>query len=179
MIQKILYATDLGAYTSHSLCHVEALAKQFNARVSVVHAVPSVDDFTAAVVNSYCSDRVKEELLTTSSIAGLIDALRDQIFDTLAGDQMGDDGLLNFIEDIIVLAGQPAPIILQQAERLNSDMIVIGSHGIDALDGRMLGSVAAKVLQLAKAPVLMVPMMNPHEAYGRSRSQSESSFRYR
>jgi hypothetical protein len=38
---------------------------------------------------------------------------------------------------------------------------VVGSHSADALDGRLLGSVATKVLQLAKVPVLMVPMMNP------------------
>jgi nucleotide-binding universal stress UspA family protein len=137
MIKTILFATDLGAFTSHSLLHVESLARQFNAQVSIVHAVPPIGEFAAAVVRSHCSDQVKKEVLQTSHIKGLLEAMREQIFEVLARDPGGEAGLLG------------------------SDLIVVGSHSAEALDGRLLGSVATKVLQLAKVPVFMVPMMNP------------------
>ncbi len=177
MIHKILFATDLGAYTSHSLLHVETLAQQFNARISVVHAVPPIEDFAAAVIQSYCSEQVKQEVLETPHIEGLFDALRDQVFDALAKDSVGDMDIMTLVDDIVVSPGQPAPVILREAERLRADMIVIGSHGVDALDGRLLGSVAIKVLQLAKVPVFMVPMMSAGTSYSAEYYNEGSGFR--
>jgi len=161
MVKTILYATDLGAFTTHSLLHVEALARQFNARVHVIHVVRPIGEFAAAVVRSHCSEKVKEEVLKTSHITGLLEAMREQIFEMLAREPFETSGFLASIGDIIVSPGQPAAVILREAERIGVDLIVVGSHSAEALDGRLLGSVATKILQLAKVPVLMVPMMNP------------------
>lgn len=165
MIKTILFATDLGAFTSHSLLHVESLARQFNAQIGIVHAVPPIGEFAAAVVRSHCSDQVKKEVLQTSHIKGLLEALREQIFEHLARDPGGEAGLLGLVKDVVVLPGQPAAVILREAERMKADLIVVGSHSAEALDGRLLGSVATKVLQLAKVPVFMVPMMKPDYGY--------------
>lgn len=161
MIKTILFATDLGAFTAHSLLHVESLAKQFDAKVNIIHAVPPIGEFAAAVVRSHCSDQVKQEVLKTPHITGLLEAMREQIFEVLAREPFNESGLLSFIRDIVVSPGQPAAVILYEAERIRADLIVIGSHSAEALDGRFLGSVATRVLQLAKVPVMMVPMMNP------------------
>lgn len=161
MIKKILFATDLGTYAVHSLLHVESLAKQFDAEVHVVHAVPPIGEFTAAVVRSYCSDVVKQEILQSSHLKGLLEALREQVFETLARDPFDQVGFIRLVKDIIVLPGNPAVIVLAEAERLEADLIVVGSHTAETIDGRLLGSVATKILQLAKVPVFMVPMINP------------------
>lgn len=168
MIKKILFATDLGAFTTHSLVHVESLARQYNAKISIIHAVPPIGELAAAVVRSHCSDSVKQEVLQAPHIKGLLEVMREQIFDVLACDISGGTNIVSMVSDIIVVPGQPAAVILFEAERLGADLIVVGSHGVNALDGRMLGSVAAKVLQLAKIPVLMVPMMNPQDINGRA-----------
>lgn len=162
MITKIIFATDLGAFTTHSLLHVESLARKFNATISVIHAVPPIGEFAAAVIKSHCSDVVKREVLKTPHITGLLEVLREQVFEILAREPFGEIGLLSLIGEIVVAPGQPAAVILREAERVGADLIVIGSHGADAMDGRMLGSVATKVLQLAKVPVYMVPMMKPY-----------------
>lgn len=52
--------------------------------------------------------------------------------------------------------GQPAEVIVRQAEVLDCSLIVIGSHGRSGLPGLLLGSVAQRVLQLSKRPVLVV-----------------------
>lgn len=177
MIKKILFATDLGIYTSHSLLHVEHLAKQFNAVVDVVHAVPPMGDFAAAVVRSHCSDLVKAELFNTPHIEGVLEALREQIFELIAQEPFEESGLLSYIGDIVVRLGPPAAVILREAERFKADLIVIGSHSAEAMDRRLLGSVATRVLQLAKAPVFMVPMMNPVDWASVIPGQSQAGFR--
>lgn len=169
MIKKILFATDLGAYASLGLLHVESLARSLKATVSVIHAVPPIGDFAAAVVKSHCSDEVKREVLQTSHIKGLLETMREQVFEVLAREPFDENGLLPLVTDIIVLPGHPAVVILSEAERIGADIIVIGSHSTDSIDGRLLGSVATRVLQLAKVPVFMVPMMSPQGYMGLSR----------
>jgi nucleotide-binding universal stress UspA family protein len=160
MIKKILFATDLGILSTHSLIHVESLARSYGAKISIVHAVPPLGELAAAVVRSQCSETVKAEVLRTPHIKGLLETMRAEIFAMLSAEPWAEADFMSLIGDVVVAPGQPAAVILQQAEYLHADLIVIGSHGTDALDGRMLGSVAAKVLQLAKVPVFMVPMLD-------------------
>lgn len=158
MIRQILYATDLGAFTSHALLHVELLARQFNARVAIVHAVPPLGDFATAVVKSHCPETLKREVLDKPHLKGLLEGVREEIFETLVSDEHAELDVARWVSNIVVAPGNPAAVILEQADRLQADLIIVGSHSPQALDGRLLGSVAAKVLQLAKVPVLMVPM---------------------
>lgn len=160
MIRTILYATDLGAFSAHSLIHVEALARQFDAKVVIVHAISPMSEYTSAMVRTYVPEGLAPELLDPFNKNALL-ALREQIFESLLRDPAGVEDFLERIVDIVVTQGSPAAVILQEAQRFKADVIVVGSHGVDAIDGAVLGSVASKVLQLAKVPVYLVPMLNP------------------
>jgi len=162
MIKKILFATDLGPYTPLALLHVESLARGFDATIDLVHAVPPLSEFTNAIVKSYCSDAVKREVLGTHNIKGIIESVRDELFEVIASNRLIEGNLLDRMGDIVIVPGKPAPVILFEAQRLQSDLIVIGSHGQDVVDDRVLGSVSLKVLQLAKVPVFLVPMLDVH-----------------
>jgi nucleotide-binding universal stress UspA family protein len=61
---------------------------------------------------------------------------------------------LAFREHIKV--GEPAEVIARMAEDRGCDLIVMGTHGRGTIAGLLIGSVATKVLHLAKAPVLLV-----------------------
>lgn len=52
--------------------------------------------------------------------------------------------------------GQPAEVIARLAEELGCDLIVMGAHGMGALAGLVMGSVATRILHLAPCPVLLV-----------------------
>lgn len=52
--------------------------------------------------------------------------------------------------------GNPAKVILQQAEETHCDLIVMGSKGHSAIMEFMLGSVSHNVVLHAKVPVLVV-----------------------
>lgn len=166
MIKKILFATDLSIFTPYSLLHVEALASRFEADINIVHVVPPLEELTAAVVKSHCSELVKQEVLNTPHIKGLLETLKESIFEILIQEPFDNSRLIDRVRDINVLVGQPATAILNEAERTHCDLIIVGSHSINSMDGRLLGSVAARVLQLARTPVYMIPMMSPESVYG-------------
>ncbi len=52
--------------------------------------------------------------------------------------------------------GDPAETVVALAEELGCDHIVMGTRGLGAISGLVLGSVTRKVLHLAKVPVLCV-----------------------
>ncbi len=172
MIKKILFATDLSVFTPYSLLHVEALASRFEANIHIVHVVPPLEELTIAVVRSHCSEQVKQEVLNTPHIKGLLETLRENIFEILIREPFDNARLINRVADISVLVGQPSTAILNEAERCQCDLIIIGSHSINSMDGRILGSVAAKVLHLARTPVYMIPMMSPESFYGGATAES-------
>jgi nucleotide-binding universal stress UspA family protein len=55
------------------------------------------------------------------------------------------------------LVGQVAQTLVEHADRTQCDMIWMGSRGLAPLSSFMLGSVATRVLALAKVPVTLVP----------------------
>ena len=56
----------------------------------------------------------------------------------------------------IVLNTSTAEGIIETAEDLKCDLIIMGSRGRSEIEGLLLGSVTHKVLTLAKIPVLVV-----------------------
>lgn len=55
-----------------------------------------------------------------------------------------------------ILVGPIAKSLAREAKKLKCDQIVMGTHGIGAMSGMLLGSVAAKTVHLASCPVLLV-----------------------
>lgn len=52
--------------------------------------------------------------------------------------------------------GLPAQEIVRAAEHLQADQIAMGTHGLGAFGSLVLGSVAQRVVHLARMPVLLV-----------------------
>jgi nucleotide-binding universal stress UspA family protein len=55
-----------------------------------------------------------------------------------------------------VLIGDPASMISSYVNNERCDMIVMGTRGLGAVGGLLMGSVAAKLIQLVKVPVTLV-----------------------
>ncbi|MGC8508322.1 MAG: universal stress protein [Thiomonas sp.] len=54
------------------------------------------------------------------------------------------------------VVGDPAEQIIQEVQRLQPDLLVMGTHGHSALKGFVMGSVASKVVAGTTVPVLLV-----------------------
>lgn len=57
----------------------------------------------------------------------------------------------------LLVQGPTIDEILDQANRLKTDLIILGSHGHAALHRALLGSVSEGVLRAATCPILIVP----------------------
>lgn len=55
-----------------------------------------------------------------------------------------------------VMVGPIAETIASEAKKLKCDLIIMGTHGMGAVSGMLLGSVASKTVHLARCPVLLV-----------------------
>lgn len=53
--------------------------------------------------------------------------------------------------------GPPGQRIVEQAERLDADYIVIGSHGHGAFYDLLVGSTTSRILRRAGCPIIVVP----------------------
>jgi nucleotide-binding universal stress UspA family protein len=58
--------------------------------------------------------------------------------------------------DSVVEHGRPQDRILEMAELMGADMIVVGSRGDDGDDDHLLGSVSSKIAEQARCDVLIV-----------------------
>ena len=70
------------------------------------------------------------------------------------GDRLRSEGVAVAAE--LVREGFPTTVIEEEEGTQNADLIVIGSRGLSALKHLLLGSVARRVVQKARCPVLTV-----------------------
>ncbi|WIW70830.1 universal stress protein [Anaerosinus gibii] len=80
---------------------------------------------------------------------------------TKAGNVILDRAIEKVPKDLIQVegyteTGSPAVAILEFAEKMDSDLIVIGSRGLGLVKGVLLGSVSQHVVERAKCPVIVV-----------------------
>lgn len=55
-----------------------------------------------------------------------------------------------------IMVGPIAESLTREAKKLKCDLIVMGTHGLGAMSGMLLGSVAAKTVHLASCPVVLI-----------------------
>jgi nucleotide-binding universal stress UspA family protein len=54
--------------------------------------------------------------------------------------------------------GDPARTLLDHAQRIDADLIALGSHGYGAVKRLVVGSVASKIIRVATCAVLVAPI---------------------
>lgn len=158
MIRSMLYATDLGVYAPYVLQHALALARTFKAELYVIHVVEPMGLFAESVLQSYLSEDVLKEL-HSQGVNTVMEGIEQRVLDGFR-DELGDGHQdLELIRSVRVVQGDPSSVILEQAGRLNVDLLVVGSRSHGAEGDTPIGRTAARVLQLSEVPVYMVPML--------------------
>jgi len=156
MINTILYATDFGLFGPYVLEHVSDLARNHNAKVYVLHVIEPLGMFADAVLETFVPEDSKENL-REHGLNEVMTAIRAKVRTVFDQDMEDCEGAKEWLKDIHVIGGNPAEVILTDAEAINADLIVMGSHGGTSDITTPIGSVAAKVLQLSPIPVYLIP----------------------
>jgi nucleotide-binding universal stress UspA family protein len=55
-----------------------------------------------------------------------------------------------------VMVGPIAESLTNEARKLKCGLIIMGTHGMGAVSGMLLGSVATKTVRLARCPVMLI-----------------------
>jgi len=142
-LKRILVATDFGEASGVALDRAEALASAFDAQLHLLHVVdePLHDPWAGYT--------------TAADFANLIERLQEQARRRLEGERSRK----GIPAERLVLAttwGDPADEILEYAARHEIDLIVCGTHGRRGWNHLVMGSVAERVVRLARCPVLTV-----------------------
>jgi nucleotide-binding universal stress UspA family protein len=128
MFKKILFATDGSTASNHAAEIAVKMARSNGASLTAVFVVDPSPHLHIGKTNPL------------THVANL---------STTGGAMVPFETLL--IEDMVAYKG-----IVQAAEKQNSDLIVIGSHGHKGLKSLFLGSTVTKVLSHSKLPVMVV-----------------------
>lgn len=135
--RKIVVAADLEKDNAAVLDAAVSLAKDNGAELFLIHVVPEITAMADVYVPSLATDLktlAEEHIKPVQQRLG-VDATHTR-----------------------VLIGLPKHDILQYANDVGADLIVIGSHGRKALAAMLLGATANAVLHGAKTDVLVVRM---------------------
>jgi universal stress protein A len=136
---RILVPVDFSAATTKALQYAGAFAREYKALITLLHVV--VPD-GSHVKRNISRQRLIEEMSEVGE-----DQLR-KLADVIWGDEI--------TTDIVVASGKPYLQIVNEAQEMNSDMIIMASHGVVGAWGLFRRDTTAKVVRHAPCPVLVV-----------------------
>ncbi|CAI8976449.1 MULTISPECIES: universal stress protein [unclassified Pseudomonas] len=157
MIRSMLYATDLGLYAPFVMQHALALARTFKAELYVVHAVEPMGLFAESVLQSYLDEQALNEF-HSQGLSTVMANIEQRVLDSFREELGEGQQDLELIQSVRVFQGDPSQVILEQAQKLSVDLLILGSHSHGSGGETPLGRTAARVLQLSQVPVYLVPL---------------------
>ena len=144
--KTVVVGTDGSESSLRAVVRAGQLASGPDAKVIVATAfLPSPEDTRAA-------DVLKEEGYKVTCNAPIYEILRD------AGERAKAAGAANVEERAV--EGAPVEALVDLANEVGADLLVVGNVGLNTIAGRLLGSVPANVARKSKTDVLIVHTTN-------------------
>ena len=139
MYKHILIAIDGSEIANKAMPHAIELAKALGAKLSAVTVTEPYDAVIAAEAPADYNEQSEEsaaEILSAITSAAEAEGIRCKV--------------------VQEQNRRPYKGIIDAAEKVGADLIVIGSHGRQGIEGLLLGSQAIKLLTHSKIPALVV-----------------------
>lgn len=141
MTKRILVATDLSDGADVALDLAKQIAQRDGAKLTVCHVVPLITQ--ANMLFPQANERAA--LAITDITHRASEALEAKLESHLGG----------FPADVLVDVGVDYERIVERANEIDADLVVVGSHGRTGLSRVLLGSVAEKVVRSVGRRVLV------------------------
>ena len=141
---KLLAAVDLSKASGYVIEAVHRVALATDAEVYVLHTIiplPGIagPEFNPVTEHQDLSERYLDE--------------RDQLNELVS--QLVEAGVN---ASALMAQGDPVKTIMREVERLDAELVVIGSHGHGMMFDALMGSISAGILRKSTIPVLVVPI---------------------
>jgi nucleotide-binding universal stress UspA family protein len=143
--RPILVAIDFSNYSAEALLWAARAARSFGAPLVALHVVHD----PGSAPGYYSKAKKHRKHLTR------IGEVADEMMAAFLGEMREEHADLPEVEERLVV-GLPVNRILQVAEKIDAQLIVMGSRGRTGLTHALLGSKAEKVVQLSPIPVTIV-----------------------
>jgi nucleotide-binding universal stress UspA family protein len=140
-IERILCPIDFSDISRHALVHAAAIARWYEARLTVLYVFPNLPTFD-----------VPPLILEENERAKLMARMRQ--FAAVVPAEVP-------VECHVEEAGLVHDAIVAQVDATQADMLVLSTHGRSGFQRLFLGSVTEKVIRKAKRPTLIVPPRAP------------------
>ena len=137
-VRRILLATDFSPHAEEALALASSFAKKFDAHIDVVHIL----DESPKLVRAISAEIV--------SFENQVRVMAGEHLETLAAKLEA----AHLSAKTHLCDGRAVDMIASEAERLNTDLIVMGTHGHTGFSHMTLGSVAERTLRTAPCSVL-------------------------
>lgn len=144
-INDILFATDLSEASHPAAEYALTLAKLTGAHLHVLHVINELDEHQRVMIPSEAF-KVLEKAIELQAVTEL---------DRFCREQAGD-----LVTTTYAVVGTPFLMIIETGEKLNADLIVMGTHGRKGVERVIVGSTAERVVRRSKIPVLTVRSIN-------------------
>ncbi len=152
-MKKVLIALDYNPTAQKVAETGFSLAKSLNAEVTLLHVI---SDPVIYSIPGYSPIMGFDGYLKMgSTVLDSIENLKNgslQYLDKIR-QHLGEKAIKTLVKD-----GDFADTILETAQELNADFIIVGSHSQKWLENILIGSVAEKVLRQTKIPLLIIPI---------------------
>lgn len=142
-LKNILVATDFGEASDAALAYGRALARNFDARLHVLHVVGNTLAVAGAEGYAFDASELQSEME---------EAARKKLAEIVGEDDRGELKA----QTLLRVSGTPALAIVTYAKEANIDLIIVGTHGRGGMAHLFMGSVAERVVRTAFCPVLTV-----------------------
>lgn len=144
VLKKIMVPTDGSDTSKEAMLYAVELAKSFKSTITLMMVAD--DRYLDWMGPAYFSNDMLEEIETNS-----IESAKKSL------EEFWPNPTDNSYQiKTVVVKGNPVDEIINYAKTEEVDMIVMGTHGRTGVSHMMLGSVAEKIVRLARCPVLTV-----------------------
>lgn len=144
MYQRILVPVDHSDTSAAALQEAKRLANEQKAVVRLVHVIDLAQFAWSA-----------NEFLDVPQLQASLRQGGQTLLDSRAA-ELREAGLTVEVDLLEIWGGQIARSLVDEAEKWQAELLVMGTHGYGGLTHLLLGSVAEGVLRITKTPVLLV-----------------------
>lgn len=140
-INSILFPTDFSDNARNALPLALEIANRTGATLHVLHSIEEPYDFAPM------AEEIKKGV--TGKVRKLLDKLTEEI--------KNDNAYTNLTVKTHIQTGRTTYAILEEADSIGIDLVVMGTKGRSGLEKVFFGSTTAAVIQQSKVPVLAIP----------------------
>jgi nucleotide-binding universal stress UspA family protein len=150
-LQRILCAVDFSGFSRRALDHALSIARSYGSTVTALHVVAPAP---AVVAGAYFGSEVAPPIMLPTMDAATATRELERL---VTSEQV--PGVK--VETLVTEGSEVYREILAQADHLDANLVVIGTHGRTGFERLFLGSTAEKVLRKGRRPVMTVPPKAP------------------